>query len=585
MKLSLVITLLLIVGLPLIIAGRSDLGPHSLAGASAPDGAAGDGEIFVNVSHQAGVRAGHTASWEEYTNKDFSDGYMAVGQAWADYDNDGWLDLYVTGNMEPSVLYHNNGSGAFSVSALSSQVSLLDRLTGGAVWADYDNDGWRDLYVLAHGANVLFHNDGGRGFSDVTGPAGVGDTGKGTSAAWGDYDEDGYLDLYVVNWSCYPACEPLDNSQAQDRLYRNNGDGSFSDVSNLLQYEKLLGAGFTASFADYDNDGDPDIYVINDMLKNPIGNVLWRNDGPGCGGWCWADASKEAGANAILHGMGLAVGDYDNDLDLDFYFTEMVNAMRLLQNQGDGTFVDVADTVGVAVGPSSAVGWGTAFFDYNNDGWLDLFVTTTEFIQETIQIGPQGMHFAYPNYFFENNGDGTFSDVSPASWQAQPQPSMGFAYADYDQDGWVDFVLGNWNEGYVLYRNMGIVGTSNHWLSARLTGGGPVNRDAIGARLYVTDSAGRVQMQEVHTGSSLGAGNDTALHFGLGQARVSRVKVVWPDGLEQEFRRVPTDAMWQVTYGQEEPGLWSEPAAWVGLIVAEIVVILILSVMLWRQFA
>jgi hypothetical protein len=549
-----------------------------------PGSSAANPDVFVDVSAQAGITAKHRGVWDMF-EENFSSGYLGIGQAWGDYDNDGWVDLYVTGNMEPSVLYHNNGDGTFSVAGLSAQVSLPDRLTGGAVWADYDNDGWRDLYVLAHGPNVLFHNDSGRGFSDVTGQAGVGDSGKGSSAAWGDYDEDGYLDLYVVNWACFPECDPLDNSRAQDRLYHNNGDGSFSDVSGLLVYEKLLGAGFTASFADYDNDGDADLYVVNDALKNPVGNVLWRNDGPGCGGWCWTDASKVTGAGVIIEGMGLAVGDYDNDLDLDFYFSNMVNPMALLQNSDGGHFADIADRAGVAVGPSSAVGWGTAFFDYDNDGWLDLFLATTEFIQYFMELPPEGMHFEYPNYLFRNNGDGVFSDVSPASWQADPAPSMGFAYADYDQDGWVDFVLGNWNEGYVLYHNQGLAGAGNHWLSARLTGGGPVNRDAIGARLYVTDSNGLEQMQEVHSGSSLGAGNDTALHFGLGQARVSRVKVVWPDGLEQEFRRVPTDALWRVTYGQEEPGLWSEPAAWVGLIGLEVAAILILSVMLWRQFA
>ncbi len=505
---------------------------------------------FRDVSQQAGITATHQASWNEYNQDkaDFTDGYMAVGQAWGDYDNDGWLDLYVTGNLDANVLYHNNQDGTFTVSNFSNQLSLPDTMSGGATWVDYNNDGLRDLYVVNYGQNKLFRNSGELGFIDVTARAGIGDKGKGTAATWGDYNQDGHLDLYVVNWSCYPKCEPLDNDQARDRLYHNDGDGTFTDVSDLLVYDKTLGAGFSATFADYDNDGDPDLYVVNDILKNPIGNVFWRNDGPGCNGWCWTDASVETGAFFLKHGMGIAIGDYDNDLDQDIYFADMVNAMVLLQNQGDGTFSDVADVAGVAVGPSSAVGWGTGFFDYNNDGWLDLFLGTTEFVQETVQLGPEGMHFTYPNYFFENNRDGTFTDISETAWADPMHPTMGFAYADYDNDGWVDYVLGNWNEGYALYRNEGRAGEANHWLTVRPVGTYPINRDAIGAKVYIQTSDGRTQMQEIVNGSSQGAGNDIALHFGLGQATVEKATIIWPDGRSQEFLDVPTDQIWHPTY-------------------------------------
>jgi hypothetical protein len=446
------------------------------------------------------------------------------------------------------VLYQNNRDGTFSISPLSDSVSLPGLKSGGTVWADYDNDGWPDLYVLAHGANVLFHNDRGRGFTDVTAQAGVGDGGKGSSATWGDYDNDGYLDLYVVNWACYPECEPLDPELARDRLYHNNGDGTFSDATHLLVHEKLLGAGFTASFVDFDDDGDSDIYVVNDALKNPIGNVLWRNDGPGCNGWCWADASTETGAGVLIEGMGLAVGDYDNDLDLDFYFSNMVNPMALLQNE-NGAFVDVAGSAGVAVGPSSAVGWGTAFLDYNNDGWQDLYLATTGFVQPTLDEPPQGMHFGYTDYLFENDGAGAFVDVTPPTWSQEPTPGMGLAYADYDNDGWVDYVLGNWNQGYALYRNRGAAtNTDQNWLTIRLEGGGAINRDAVGARVYLKSSDGQVQMQEVKCGSSLGAGHDMALHFGLGQAGVEQVVVLWPDGTFKEYNQVPLNQVWKIEY-------------------------------------
>ena len=506
---------------------------------------------FVDVSATAGITATHRGDWQLFDD-DFATGYLGIGQAWGDYDRDGWLDLYVTGNRDPSVLYRNQGDGTFSISDLTPQVALIDLDTGGAVWADYDNDGWLDLYVLNHGANTLFHNDGGGGFTDVTALAGVGDAGKGTTATWGDYDGDSFLDLYVVNWSCFPECgDPnitREHDAARDTLYHNRGDGTFADVTHLLDYKLLLGSGFSASFTDYDNDGDSDIYVVNDQFKNMLGNILWRNDGPGCEGWCWTEVSIPAGARTFIHGMGLAVGDYDNDLDLDFYFSDMVNGMVLLQNQGDGTFDDVANKAGVVVGPSSAVGWATIFFDFDNDSWLDLFLTATEFVQFDIVSGPEGMMFEYRDFLFKNRGDGTFADVTPADWLTDLRPSMGLAYADYDKDGFLDFVLGNWNQGYTLYRNTRSDGTDHNWLNIRLTGGGDINRDAIGSRVYITTDAGHTLLQEVICGSSLGAGNDTALHFGLGASTISDLRIRWPNGSEETLTDVPINQFLEITY-------------------------------------
>lgn len=546
-------TLLFIATLALLLLSACAAPPHPRV-ASPTDAFIGV-EAFADVTDAAGIAAAHDGSWNEYGGGDFSDGYMGVGQAWGDYDRDGWPDLYVTGNLLPNALYRNNGDGTFSLSPLNRQVALADVASGGAVWADYDNDGWLDLYVLVHGRNLLFHNDAGAGFSDVGAAAGVDDPAKGSSAAWADFDGDGWLDLYVANWSCYPACDPLDNAQAQDRLFRNRGDGTFADVSHLLTpAEKLLGAGFTAGFADFDNDGDPDLYVINDKLKNPIGNVLFRNDGPGCGddpdgfGWCWTDISAESGADVVLHGMGLAVGDYDADLDLDFFFTNMVEASALLQNRGDGTFANTTADAGIPVVPSDQVGWGTGFLDYDNDGWQDLFVATTAFLVLSPLEGPLGMMLEFPNFLYRNNSDGSFSNVTPASWLETPRPSMGFAYADYNRDGWVDFVTSDWDEGPRLYRNRGAVGTGNRWIGFRLTGGGPVNRDAIGSRVYLELNDGRTLMQEVKAGSSLGAGNDTALHFGLGDATLRRARVVWPNGETSEVHRPQVNRLWEIEY-------------------------------------
>ena len=360
-----------------------------------------DQPIFRDVSAEAGITATHRAIWDD---KEAMQGYLAIGQAWGDYDRDGWVDLFVTGNLDPNALYRNNGDGSFSVSEYSGQLSLPDVPSGGATWADYNNDGWLDLYIVNFGANRLFRNDSGAGFTDVTLGAGVGDTGKGTSAAWGDYDSDGWLDLYVTNWSCFPECYPVDFAAQGDRLYHNNGDGSFTDVTLTLEYALTLGAGFAPAFFDYDGDGDQDIYVVNDKLQNEIGNVLWRNDGAGCAHWCWTNASDESGTDLLINGMGVDAADYDNDGDLDLYITDMVYTMYLLRNDG-GDFRSRAYSAGVAInlGPDSGVGWGAAFFDYDNDGWQDLYVASTEFFQtfpelETTFMNPRA------DALFHNSG-------------------------------------------------------------------------------------------------------------------------------------------------------------------------------------
>jgi enediyne biosynthesis protein E4 len=195
--------------------------------------------IFSDVSQQAGITATHRAVWEPNTTQE---GYLAVGQTWGDYDNDSWVDLYVTGNLNDNVLYKNNGDGTFSVSQYSSQVNP-NAQSGGAIWADYNNDGWNDLCVLNFGKNTLFRNNKGKGFVDVTDAAGVGDTGKGESAIWGDYDNDGFLDLYVVNWACLPECGAEVLPLYRDRLYHNNGDGTFTDVTDSLDFINTVGAG------------------------------------------------------------------------------------------------------------------------------------------------------------------------------------------------------------------------------------------------------------------------------------------------------------------------------------------------------
>lgn len=479
--------------------------------------------IFAEISRQAGLVNNRVAGIE-----------MSAGIAWGDYDNDGWIDLYVTDPLAKNTLYRNQGDGTFAVSDLNQQVALPNAYSQGATFADFDNDGWKDLLVVNWGQENLYRNQNGQGFVDVTQRAGLHDDRNSKSASWGDYDNDGFLDLYIANWSCYPKCGRQLEGEA-DHLYHNNGDGTFTEVTDLLG-GGVTGAGFIASFTDYDNDGDLDIYLVNDEFINPVGNKLWRNDGPGCAGWCFTQVAKEANANAKVFGMGLAAGDYDNDSDVDYYYSN-VGPMELLQNQGDGTFVEVAGSSGVQF--PNGIGWGAVFLDYNNDGWRDLYLA----IADTANHEDVGA-----NQLFHNNGDGTFTPIACNDEATDIRMSIGTAYADYNHDGWVDLVVGNLDEGYRLYQNQQGQISNNHWLVIELVGAGPVNRDAVGARVYVTTADGVTQMQEVINGSSVMAGNDLAQYFGIGVERSAQVRIRWSDGTEQVFQNVRADQRYRLVY-------------------------------------
>jgi cytochrome c peroxidase len=557
-----------------LLAGKPTLAERP----AAPDDAVSLETLFADVSRAAGIVS--TRQGDD----------RAIGVAWGDYNGDGWVDLYLTDTDGPNRLFRNNGDGTFSPSPLSDQVALADAYSGGATFADYDNDGWADLYVVNWGANVLFRNDEGRGFIDVTEIAGVGDRGNGQSASWGDFDNDGYLDLYVANWACYPRCgrPALGDS---DKLYRNNGDGSFSDVTHYLN-SKVMGAGFIASFVDYDNDGDLDIYLVNDEWINPVGNALWRNDGPGCGGWCFTEVSAEANANTQVMGMGLAVFDYDNDGNFDFYFSN-AGPMTLLRNQGDGRFVNVAPEAGVDL--PGAAAWGAVPIDFDNDGWQDLYLA--------VMMMDNGKGIP-ANPLWRNLGDGTFELIHSGSGAGAVGPSMTVAAADYDQDGWVDLLVGDAMFGYQLLRNQGAAFfPDHHWLTIRLEGGGPVNRDAVGTRVELRTADGRFQMQEVRNGVSLGAGSELALHFGLGAPRAAELTVIWPDGRRQAFGNVPANQRVHLVYPLDRGAERAQQAAlyggapstgsgsmagsgsavWpVGLAVTAVVLLLAAAVLSWR---
>ncbi len=462
--------------------------------------------LFADVTDAAGIVAPHVA------------GGGITGQAWGDYDRDGDLDLFVTGGLGPNRLFRNRGDATFESVRLGPDAALPGPAKAGVVWADYDNDGWLDLYVAKQGPNVMLHNEQGRGLVAVD--VGVEDPGHGRSAAWGDYDGDGRLDLYLVN-----------GGDDHDRLYHGEPDGTFSDRSDAvaLTYAK---PGYAATWFDYDDDGDLDLYVVNDHLT---GNDLWRNDGPqGATGWNLRNVSGATGAGLAANAMGTAVGDYDQDGDLDVFSSDIhhTNLLRNDLDQGLPGFTEVAAEVAV---DHASINWGAAWVDVDLDGWLDLYLATQN---------PQPIELT--NRLFRNLG-GTFEDISPDCGCADPGFTTGVAAADYDGDGAVDLLIGNYGDGYRLLHNEQGLRRGHHWLMVELVGAPPINRDAIGAKVSVYTDDGRIRVAERRSGSSLGAGDMLPLHFGLGQAAVQEVRVRWPDGTHSRHLDVPTDATWQVT--------------------------------------
>lgn len=447
-------------------------------------------------------------------NHDVVFGVFGPGQGWADMNGDGWLDLLTVGGAAACELWENSG-GTLDHSPLEADLAaVLD--TAGVTLADYDNDGDPDVYLLRIGPNVLLRNDDGVALVDVSVEAGVDYDGHPSSASWGDYDEDGFLDLYL----CAMGSE-------LDVLYHNEGDGTFTDRSDLLV--GLQGdQAFAASFSDFDDDGDVDIYVVNDKHA---GNRMWRNDGPGCAGWCFTEVGALWGAAAMVDGMGLAVGDYDNDLDLDLSFSDVASHNVLcMSGNAPPVFEDVSAAMGVVY---EAHGWGTLFFDYDNDGFLDLYVADSQLPMAQTRM-------------FHNLGGTGFTDVSAECDCVDAGWNYGVSSADYDQDGGVDFIVGQRSLGHALYRNT--VATGHHWLEIELEGGGPINRDAVGTKVIVETVGGTQLRRDVEIGSGLASQSSLRLHFGLGDDDLDAIEITWPDGTVEYPALPPIDALWQHAY-------------------------------------
>lgn len=498
---------------------------------------------------------------------------MPGGVALLDYDGDGFLDIYlVNGADMPSLvktgpkyynrLFHNNGNGTFTDVTERAGVAGAGYGMGAAV-GDYDNDGWPDIYVVNVNGNQLFHNNGNGTFTDVTAKAGVsgglldGQKMWSISAGWFDYNNDGLLDLFVSNYCRWdpqhePSCSGLNgrgychpNSFAPlpNTLYRNNGDGTFTDVSQETGIGAVRGKGMGVAFADYDGDGFMDIFVANDNSPN----LLFHN----VGGKKFAEVALKAGVaynedGEAIAGMGVDFRDVNNDGLPDLWHTASENeTFPLFLNRGAGTFVNATQSSRLALLTRSMSGWSNGVVDLDNDGWKDLVVARGNVMDNIDQIS-RHFHYAEPNTVLRNLGNGTFEDVSAgtgADFQ-RPVPNRGLAYGDLDNDGRVDLVVTALGKPVRLFHN--VTDTQNHWLALKLVGK-KSNRMGIGAQIRLETADGGEQYQTVTTSTGYAASSDPRAHFGLGGASKARaIEIRWPSGVRQILTDVPADRVLKV---------------------------------------
>ena len=499
------------------------------------------------------------------------------GAGFFDYDNDGWLDLYVLNGSTletygqksgpGNVLYRNQGNGTFAEEGAQAGVDDAGWGQGCAV-GDIDNDGYRDLYVTNYGDNVLYRNGGNGTFADITATAGVRGNQFSTSSAFFDYDNDGDLDLYVAHYVVFKLedvpddatqekicvflggvvyCGPGGFPGTPDVFYRNEGDGTFTDVtaaSGIAEANDYYGLGVVPE--DYDGDGDLDLYVANDETPN----VLFSNEGDGtftevgllAGVAFNGDGDEEAG-------MGVDFGDYDNDGKPDLHVCNFFSETNTFyRNEGQGIFTDITNLVGLATPSATMVSFGTRFFDYDNDGWLDLFVANGH-VYPHIALMPAGGSYRQPNQLFRNQEGERFIDVSAGSGpgMAIEKTSRGACFGDYDNDGDVDVFVVNMNDSPTLLRNDG--GNSLNWLTVQVFGTGD-NRDGIGTRIRLK-AAEETQWRTINGAASYMSHSDIRAHFGLSRhPQADLVEITWPDGSTESIGEVPANKLLVVRQGK-----------------------------------
>ena len=529
---------------------------------------------FENVIEQSKIKFNlrNSVSPQRYTFET-----MAGGVALFDYNNDGLLDIFFTnGAAIPSLeksdasysnrLFRNNGDGTFTDVTEKAGLQGIGYSMGVAA-GDYDNDGFVDLYVTGVNRNQLFHNNGDGTFTDVTEKAGVGGIvpklGKAWSVAagWFDYNNDGLLDLFVVNYLNYnvnnathcvqqglPAyCSPVDFLGTPNILYRNNGDGTFTDVSEQSHISQYVGKGMGLAFADYDNDGFTDIFVSNDTFEN----YLFHNNGDRT----FTNVALLAGVayNAYgkaIAGMGADFRDIDNDGRPDIFETAMFGeTFPLYKNLGDGQFRDVTAPSGLSALTSRSTAWGAGIFDFDNDGNKDLFTANADILDNAMDLAHRP--FAEPNRVFRNRGDLTFEDLSSKAGTAFSVPAAhrGAAFGDLNNDGNIDVVVSVLNGPPEIWMNRSGIQNGdnrNHWIILKLVGV-KSNRDGLGTRIKITTSLG-TQYNQATTAVSYNSSSDKRVHFGLGSSGVvDNIELKWASGIRQVLKNVKTDQILTVT--------------------------------------
>jgi enediyne biosynthesis protein E4 len=513
---------------------------------------------FEDVTEKAGIQFQH--SFGETDLSSILEG-TGSGCAWLDYNNDGLMDLYVVsgryidgltnhsrpdGSNAGNHLYRNNGDGTFT--DVTAQAGVGGKGFGTGVTAgDYDNDGNEDLYVTGYKTSVLYHNNGNGTFTDVTSAAGVDNPYFGVGTAFLDYDRDGRLDLFVGNYlhfdpnyhqfysaDHYPG--PLDYDPEFNRLYHNDGNGKFSDVSKQSGIASQPGRAMGITVGDFDNDGWTDIYVANDTMAS----FLYHNNRNGTFTNLAVSANVAYGQNGeATTSMGPTFGDYNNDGWQDLFVSD-AHYHRLFRNPGkpDGTFVDTTDEAGIGNVSAQYVAWGEGFFDFDNDGWKDIFIVNG------------GLSWLIPmeSTMMRNNHDGTFTDVSleTGKFFSERNVSRGACFADYDNDGYTDaFVMTLGGKGILLH-NVPPQGKRNHWLTIKLVGT-KSNRDGYGASLEAI-AGGLHQFAQAVSETGYLSQSDPRPHFGLGDhAEVDKLIIHWPSGITQTLAHVKADQILTVT--------------------------------------
>ena len=517
--------------------------------------------VFQDISEKAGLTVWHHTMGT--LEKKYIIEVNGSGVALLDYDNDGWLDIYLvngstydamSGKVEPphAALFHNNHDGTFTNVAEQAGVTNGRWGTGVAV-GDYDNDGWPDIFVSNFGKNRLFHNNHDGTFTDVAEKAGVTLGNWSNGATFGDYDGDGRLDLFVPGYVHYDMahppfagqdsvaavfcqyrgvptiCGPRGLPGEPDHLFHNNGDGTFTDVSEKAGVsDKAHYYGFSSTFVDVNNDGKVDLLVSDDASPNYLyinkGDGTFEDDSYASGFALNQDARETAN-------MGIAVGDYLNNGQVDLYTTTFSDDYKtLFRNEGGGNFSEITNKMGIAEITYPFLSWGTEFIDYDNDGWKDIMVLNGHLLPQADHYN-WGTSYAERPLLFHNVDNGKKFEVVPAvegTGLADVIPARGAAFGDLFNDGKIDVVVNCMDHTPVLLQNVNA--DTNHWVGLALIGGPKSPRDAIGSTVYLS-SGGIRQRGDVMSGGSYESSNDQRLHFGLGQTtKVDKVEIHWPDG-------------------------------------------------------